>query len=174
MSAFHTEAEGVTHTAPDAYRGGERMKLRQQQVRDAGARLRAAVGLAHEAAQELLRAMPTWADITATQQIALGERGMVWGLIDVQHRDALELARQVQELRRAGLWASTLHHDIPTAWTTEDSLALFRSPESWGLTRDEAERLRAERTEAFARLESLAATGTALLPADVDPAEVTP
>lgn len=168
MSAFHAEAEGVTHTAPAPYRGGERMKLRQQQVKDAGAKLRAAIELAHEAAQELLRAMPTWADITATQQIALGERGMVWGLTDAQHRDALELARQVQQLRRAGFWACNLHHDIPTAWTTEDSLALFRSPESWGLTRDEAEALRAERTEAFARLESLAATGTALLPTTED------
>ena len=170
MSAFHAEAEGVTHTAPAPYRGGERMKLRQQQVKDAGAKLRAAIELAHEAAQELLRALPTWADITATQQIALGERGMVWGLTDAQHRDALELARQVQQLRRAGFWACNLHHDIPTAWTTEDSLALFRSPESWGLTRDEAEALRAERAEAFARLESLAAAGALLLPT----AEVTP
>lgn len=174
MSAFHAEAEGVTHTAPAPYRGGERMTLRQQQVKDAGAKLRAAIELAHEAAQELLKATPTWADITATQQIALGERCVVWGLTDAQHRDALELARQVQQLRRAAWWASTLHTDIPTAWTTEDSLALFRSPESWGLTREQAEALRAERTEAFARLESLAATGTALLPTDVDPAEVTP
>ena len=39
-----------------------------------------------------------------------------------------------------------------------------------GLTREEAEALRVERTEAFARLESLAATGTALLPTT----EVTP
>ena len=170
MSAFHAEAEGVTHTAPAPYRGGERMKLRQQQVKDAGAKLRAAIELAHEAAQELLRAVPTWADITATQAIALGERAVVWGLTDAQHRDALELARQVQQLRRAGFWACSLHHDIPTAWTTEDSLALFRSPESWGLTRDEAEALRSERAEAFARLESLAATGALLLPTT----EVTP
>ena len=170
MSAFHAEAEGVTHTAPTPYRGGERMKLRQQQVKDAGAKLRAAIELAHEAAQELLKAMPTWSDITATQQIALGERAVVWGLTDAQHRDALELARQIQQLRRPAFWACELHSSIPTRWTTEDSLALFRSPESWGLTCEEAEELRAERTEAFARLESLASTGTALLPTT----EVTP
>lgn len=168
MSAFHTEAEGVTHTAPAPYQGGERMKLRQQQVKDHGASFRAAIELAHESAQAMLRAMPTWADITATQQIALGERCVVWGLIDAQHRELLELARQVSQLRRAAWWASTLHTDMPTAWTTEDSLALVRNPEAWGLTREQAEALRAERTEAFARLESLAATGTALLPTTED------
>lgn len=171
MSAFHAEADDPMRGAPRArYTGGERMKLRQQQAADAGAKLRAAIELAHEAAQELLRAMPTWSDITATQQIALGERAVVWGLTDAQHRDALELARQIQQLRRPAFWACELHSSIPTAWTTEDSLALFRAPESWGLTREEAEALRAERTEAFARLESLAATGTALLPTT----EVTP
>lgn len=171
MSAYHTTPDDQMHGAPRArYVGGERMKLRQQQVADAGAKLRAAIELAHEAAQELLKAMPTWSDITATHAIALGERCIVWGLLDAQAHNALDLARQVQQLRRAGFWACNLHHDIPTAWTTEESQALFRSPESWGLTREQAEELRAERAEAVARLESLAATGAALLPAT----EVTP
>lgn len=171
MSAFHTEADDPMRGAPRArYVGGERMKLRQQQAADAGAKLRAAIELAHEAAQELLKAMPTWSDITATQAIALGERAVVWGIIDEQHHGALDLARQIQQLRRAGFWACHVHQDIPTAWTTQDSLDLFRSPESWGLTREQAEELRAQRTETFARLESLAATGTALLPTT----EVTP
>lgn len=169
MSAFHAEADDPMHGAPRArYTGGERMKLRQQQVKDAGAKLRAAIELAHEAAQELLRAMPTWSDITATQAIALGERCIVWGIIDEQHHNALDLAKQVQQLRRAAFWACHLWQDIPTAWTTEDSLALFRSPDAWGLTREQADELRAQRTEAFGRLESLAATGTALLPATED------
>lgn len=169
MSAYHTTPSDPMHGAPRArYQGGERMKLRQQQVADAGAKLRAAVELAHEAAQELLKAMPTWSDITATQAIALGERSVVWGLIDEQHHNALDLAKQVQQLRRAAFWACHLWQDIPTAWTTEDSLALFRSPDAWGLTREQADELRAQRTEACARLESLAATGTALLPATED------
>lgn len=165
MSAFHAEADDPMRGAPRArYVGGERMKLRQQQAADAGAKLRAAIELAHEAAQELLRAMPTWSDITATQQIALGERAVVWGLTDAQHRDALELARQIQHLRRPAFWACELHSSIPTRWTTEDSMALFRSPESWGLTREQAEALRSERTETFARLQWMGDTGTALLP----------
>ena len=169
MSAFHAEADDPMRGAPRArYTGGERMKLRQQQAADAGAKLRAAIELAHEAAQELLKAMPTWSDITATQAIALGERAVVWGVIDEQHHGVLYLARQIQQLRRPAFWACELHSSIPTTWTTQDSLDLFRSPESWGLTREQAEELRAQRTETFARLESLAATGTALLPATED------
>ena len=60
MSAFHTNPDDPMRGAPRArYTGGERMKLRQQQAADAGAKLRAAIELAHEAAQELLKAMPT-------------------------------------------------------------------------------------------------------------------
>jgi len=169
VSAFHAEADDPMRGAPRArYTGGERMKLRQQQAADAGAKLRAAIELAHEAAQELLKAMPTWSDITATQAIALGERAVVWGVIDEQHHGVLYLARQIQQLRRPAFWACELHSSIPTTWTTQDSLDLFRSPESWGLSRQQAEELRAQRTETFARLESLAATGTALLPATED------
>lgn len=138
------------------YRPGHRLEACRDAVRDRGFAFQEAVEQAHRQLRAVLNAMPTWSDLTATQTVALGERCMVWGVIDKQHRELFSLTQQLHELRRAAVWVGTLHLDIPTSWTTAESLQVMADPGRFGLTMDEAEELREERRQIFEHLASSA------------------
>jgi hypothetical protein len=151
-------------TPPLVYRAGRRMEMVQANVATKADAFRDAVEKAFHALHQLLRVMPTFADVTATDAIALAERSVVWAVVDQQHRELLTLARQLHELRRSAFWASQLPEQIPTSWTTADSLAFARDPQRWDLTHEQAEAVMAERAEVCQLLERsarIAAIGTA-------------
>lgn len=153
-------------TAPPlVYRPGRRMEMVQANVAAKADAFRDAVEAASRALHQLLRVMPTAADLAATDAIALAERGVVWAIVDQQHRELLTLQRQIHQLRRSAFWASSLPEQMPTTWTTADSLAFARDPQRWDLTHEQAEAVMAERAQLCRQLGQsvrIAASGTSV------------
>lgn len=150
--------ETKTQESAGEYRPGHRMDYCQQQVIRRGERFREIVEEAHRELLHLLDAMPRWGDITASHNIALGERCVAWAVIDARHRELLGLHKQMHELRRAAFWVATMGRDLPTSWTTADSVALLTDPKAFGLTLEQADELREERRQVFESLARSART----------------
>lgn len=150
--------ETKTEESPGEQRGGHRMDYCQQQVMRRGEQFRESIEEAHRQLLHLLDAMPRWGDITASHGIALGERCVAWAVVDAKHRELLGLHKEMHELRRSAFWVATMGRDLPTSWTTADSVELFSDPAAYGLTIEQADELREERRQVFESLARSART----------------
>lgn len=138
------------------YMPGARMAWRQGEVQRIGEELATAIRRVSDLSHELMQAMPTWGDLTATEGIALGERCIAWAIVERHAERALHVRRDCHHLLAHAMWAQRAWLFIPTRWSIEDSEALFANPDSFDLTRDEVEYARAARLEAFMRRDALA------------------
>lgn len=138
------------------YVPGARMAAKRAELRRIGEDLFHAINRVQDLSGKMLLAMPTWADITATERIALGERCVVWGIVNRQAEEAVRARKAVAKIVPFGHWALAMSTYIPTVWDMSDSRKLWDNPESYFLTREDMEHIREERGEALARLESSA------------------